>query len=63
MRVKSLKIAVVNGIAVSIGDILELDEKVAKIYIESGFVEELKENLLVENNKELEKQEQNKKSK
>ena len=39
MKVKSLRIAVVAGKCVGIGDEFELSEKVAKTYIEKGFVE------------------------
>ena len=41
MKVKSLRIAVVAGKCVGIGDEFELSEKVAKTYIEKGFVEEI----------------------
>ena len=41
MKVRALKIAVIYGMAVGIGDELELNEKVAKAYIEKGFVEEV----------------------
>ena len=43
MKVKSLKIAVIAGVCVAIGDVLELNDKVAKAYIEKGFVEEVAE--------------------
>ena len=41
MKVKSLRIAVVAGKCVGIGDEFELSEIVAKTYIEKGFVEEV----------------------
>ncbi len=43
MKVRALKIAVIYGMAVGIGDELELNEKVAKAYIEKGFVEKIDE--------------------
>ena len=43
MKVRALKIAVIYGMAVGIGDELELNEKVAKVYIEKGFVEKIDE--------------------
>lgn len=42
MRVKSLKIATVEGRFVKIGQEFELADKVAKKYIDAGFVAELK---------------------
>lgn len=41
MKVKSLKIATVEGRFVKIGQEFELPDKVAKQYIEAGFVEAL----------------------
>ena len=43
MRYKSLKIAIIAGIVVKIGQEIELNEKVAKPYIEAGFIEEINE--------------------
>jgi len=41
MRVKSLKIATVEGRFVKVGDEFELNDNDAKKYIEAGFVKEL----------------------
>lgn len=41
MRVKSLKIATVEGVFVRVGQEFELADKVAKRYIDAGFVTEV----------------------
>ena len=41
MKVKSLKIATIEGKFVKIGQEIELADKVAKKYIDAGFVEEI----------------------
>lgn len=43
MKVKALKIAVIYGMAVSIGDEFELEDKVAKVYLKNGFVEKVEQ--------------------
>ncbi len=57
MRYKSLRIAIIAGMVVKIGQEIELNEKAAKPYIEAGFIEEINEDTLAEQTEPEVKQE------
>lgn len=44
MKYKSLRIAIIAGQVAKVGQELELDEKVARSFVEAGFLEEVKHN-------------------